>query len=295
MKAHRISPRTNYKFKLLLAFLICNLSFSISFSQVSGQFVEENALEIKDRTQASDSLYDKVKAYKAIMLGELHGAKEGPEFVVGLVKSLQKNGKKVVVAFEIASDGLKSFEKDPTMEGLKSSVFFNTQSQDGRQCVAWAQMLVELRALNAEIIYINLNFADKEAKNNVRDSIMYENLNAYFKTDTSRTLVTLTGNLSNKLTPNKGIKTLGYYMKNDKNSCFKDKNILSLIHYHGKGTALYWANDGFKLRDVESNADFYEFATEYANYLFIYNVQEGYNGIFYSKALTASPPLVNTK
>jgi hypothetical protein len=53
-----------------------------------------------------------------------------------------------------------------------------------------------------------------------------------------------------------------------------------------------WATDGFKTREVEGNADFYEFATEYENYLFIYNAQEGYNGILYSKTLTASPSLV---
>ncbi|MGZ3865693.1 MAG: hypothetical protein ACXVC6_07505 [Bacteroidia bacterium] len=277
----------------VLAVIIFFLTSNNSFGQVSGQFVEENAFEIKDRTLANDSLYEKVKGYKAIMLGELHGVKESPEFILGLVKSLQKNGKKVVVAFEIASDGLKSFEKDPTIDGLKKSVFFNTPTQDGRQCVAWAQMLVELRALNAEVIYINLNFAEKEIRNDIRDSIMYQNLNAYFKTDTTRTLVTLTGSLSNKLTPNKGVKTLAYYMQHDNNSCFKDKSILSLIHYHGKGNALYWANDGFKLREVESNADFYEFATGYENYLLIYNVQEGYNGIFYSKTLTASPSLIS--
>ncbi|MGZ4067538.1 MAG: hypothetical protein ACXVPE_12510, partial [Bacteroidia bacterium] len=263
-------------------------------AQVSGQFVEENAVEIKDRTQANDTLYEKIKSYKAIMLGELHGVQEAPEFILGLVRTLQKNGRKVVVAFEIASDGLKTFVNTPTLDGLKKSVFFNTQAQDGRQCVAWAQMLVDLKALNADVIFINLNLAqkEKEARNTFRDSMMYENLNAYFKTDTTRTLVTLSGSFSNKLTPYQGAKTLACFMQNDKNSCFAGKNILSLIHYHGKGTAMNWENDGFKLRDIESNANFFEYATEYENYMLIYNIQEGYNGIFYSKTLTASPPLV---
>jgi hypothetical protein len=263
-----------------------------TFAQVSGQFVEENSVEIKDRIERNDAVYNKIKGYKAIMIGETHGTQEPTEFLVGIVKSLQRNGKKVVVAFEIASDGLKSFENDPTLEGLKKSIFFNTQSQDGRQCVAWAQMLVDLRAMNAEIIYINLNLAQKADKNITKDSMMYENLNTYFKTDTTRVLVTLTSNISNKLTPYKGAKTLAYFMQKDKYSCFKNKNILSLNHMHGKGAAMSWANDGFKVREVEGNADFYELATEFENYLFIYNVQEGYNGILFSKTLTASPSLV---
>jgi hypothetical protein len=265
----------------------------VSLAQVSGDYVEEHAVEIKDRIEPNEAICKAVKDYKAIMIGELHGIQEAPEFLVGIVKSLSNCGKKVVVAFEISTDGLKSFQSNPTLEGLKKSVFFNTASQDGKQCVAWAQMLVDLRALkNVEITYIDLDMAHKGDRTINRDSMMYENLNAYFKTDTSRVLVTLTGNISNKLTPYKGDKTLAYYMQKDKYSCFKTKKILSLTHFHGKGTSMNWANDGYKQREVEGNADFYEFATPFDNYLFIYDVQEGYNGILYSKTITASPSLV---
>lgn len=293
--------RKNYKFKiksfrwLLFTFIIYHLSLNISFSQVSGQFVEENSVEIKDRIEPEDAVYKAIKPYKAIMIGELHGTNEAPEFLLGIVKSLQKNGKKVMVAFEISSDGLKSFENNPTLDGLKKSIFFNTLAQDGRQCIAWAQMLVDLRKLNVDIAYIDLDMAHKGDKNIPRDSMMFENLNAAFKTDTTRVLVTLTGNISNKLTPYKGAKTLAYFMQKNKYSCFKTKRILSLNHTHGKGTAMNWGNDGLRQREIEGNADFYEYATPFENYLFIYNILEGYNGILFSKTLTASPPLVEGK
>jgi hypothetical protein len=277
----------------LFSFVI--LMCAVSQAQVSGQFVEENSVNISDRIEPNDTLYNKIKDYKAVMIGEIHGTQEAPEFLIGIVKSLKKNGKKVVVAFEISSDGLKDFKSDPTLDGLKKSVFFNSKAQDGRQCIAWAQMLVDLRKLNVDITYIDLDLAHKGDKNITRDSMMYENLNTYFKTDTSRVLVTLTGNVSNKLTPYKGVKTLAYFMQKDKYSCFKNKKILSLNHMYGKGTAMNWSNDGFKVRDVEGNADFYEYATPYDNYLFIYNVQEGYNGILFSKTLTASPSLMSGK
>jgi hypothetical protein len=273
--------------------IILALASVASFAQVSGQFVEENSVEIKDRFEANDAVYKAIKGYKAIMIGEIHGTQEAPEFLVGFVKSLLKNGKKVMVAFEISSDGLKSFVSNPTLEGLKKSVFFNSTAQDGRQCMAWAQMLVDLRKLNVDIAYIDLDLAHKGDKNITRDSMMYENLNAAFKTDTNRVLVTLTGNMSNRLLPYKGVKTLAYFMQKDKYSSFKNKKILSLNHMYGKGSAMNWANDGFKVREIEGNADFYEYATPYDNYLFIYNVQEGYNGIIFSKTLSSSPSLVN--
>ena len=277
--------------KKVLSVALAFLCFS-AVAQVSGEFVEENAVNIHDRIEANDTLYNKIKGYKAIMIGEVHGTKEAPEMLVGIVKSLIKNKKKVIVAFEISSDGLKSFVSNPTLDGLKKSVFFNTGSQDGRQCMAWAQMLVDLRAMNVEIAYIDLDMAHKGDKNVVRDSMMYENLNAAFKSDTGRVLVTLTGSFSNKLTPYKGAKTLAYFMQKDKYSSFKNKKILSLAPMYGKGTAQNWATDGYRVREIEGNADFYEYATSYENYLLIYNVQEGYNGILFSKTITASPPLV---
>ena len=277
--------------KLCSLFLI--LLSGVSFAQLTGQFVEENAVEIKNRLDSTGAICKEVKDYKAIMIGELHGTNEPPEFLVGLVRSLTSCGKKVVVAFEISADGLKNFKSNPNLEGLKKSIFFNTTSQDGRQCVAWAQMLVDLTAIkNVEIVYIDLDLAHKGDKSISRDSMMFENLNTFFKTDTSRVLVTLTNNVSNKLTPNKAEKNLAHYMQKDEHSCFKTKKILSLAHYYGKGTTMNWANDGYKLREVAGTAEFYEYATPYDNYLFIYNVQEGYNGIFYSKTITASPSLV---
>lgn len=277
--------------KIILA-LAAFVSLSAS-AQVTGQFVEEKAINISDRTAVNDTLYNAVKNYKAIMIGGPHGIKETPELVVGLVRSLQKGGKKVVCAFEIASDGLKGFKKDPTLDALKRSTFFTTKSPDGKQCMAWAQMLVDLRALDAEIVYMGLDLAQKGDEKLSRDSLMYEKLNAAFKTDTARVLVTLTNNLSNKLTPIKGLKNnLAYYMQKDERSCFKNQKILSLNHYYGNGTTMNWANDGYKLREVKGNAAFYEYATSYENYLLIYGAQEGYNGIFFSKTITASPPLV---
>ena len=88
----------------MLFFLVCaNLCL---LGQVSGDFVEKNAIEIKDREAINDTLYNAIKNYKAILIGSLHGTEEPPEFFLGIVKSLLKNGKKVVAAVEIPKDGI---------------------------------------------------------------------------------------------------------------------------------------------------------------------------------------------
>ncbi len=270
------------------------VTFALS-AQVSGEFVEENSIEIQNRTEQNDSVFKAIKNYNAIMIGEMHGTKEPPEFLMGIVNTLLNNGKKVIVGLEISTDGLVNFNEDITLEKLKKSPFFSSASPDGRQCIAWAEMLLALKKLNVEIICFDLNMEHKGDKKVNRDSIMFMNLNSQLENDTNSVLVTLTGNISNKLMPYKGMKTMSYFLGSDERSMLRDKKILALNHMYGKGTTMNWLNDGYKLREVEGSAYFYEYATSYENYLFIYPVMEGYNGIIFSKTITASPPLVTGK
>ena len=276
----------------ILFFLIgANLYF---FGQVSGDFVEKKAIEIKDRQAGNDTLYEAIKNYKAILIGGMHGTAEPPEFFLGIVKSLLKNGKKVVAALEIPKDGI-DIKKIHSLEDIKKANAFSSTSPDGRQCLAWAHMLLELKKTKAEIFCFDLTMEYKGDRRIERDSMMYININGYLKKDTSRVLVVLSGNISNMLIPYNKNKTMACYLAKSKKSCLKGKNILSLNYLHGEGTVYNWSNEGYKLRESESNAPFYEHATSYDNYLFIYPVMPGYNGILFSKTITASEPLVEHK
>ncbi|HXB41578.1 MAG TPA: hypothetical protein VNZ49_13645 [Bacteroidia bacterium] len=278
----------------LFFFLYC-IEFS-SFAQVPAEFIEKNAVEIKNRKEANDSIYKVLKDYKAILIGEMHGTKEPAEFFLGIVKSLMKNGKKVVVGLEIPVDGI-DFTKDFTVEDLKKAPAFYSTSPDGRQCIAWAEMLVELKKMNAEILCFDLSMEYKGDKRLERDSVMASTINDYLKKDTSKTFVSLTGNISNMLIPYKKIKTMVCYLTSGNNSCLKGRKILSVNCLYGKGTMYNWMNNGYKLREADSNAPYYEYATSYDNFLFAFPdaSMPGYNGFLFSKTITASGPLVETK
>jgi hypothetical protein len=276
-----------YKIAVLLLVL---LPLSL-ISQVTGQFVEEHAIEIVNRAEQNDRIYSAVKDYNAILIGEVHGIQEGPEFLLGLVKSLAGNGKKILVGLEIPSDGVPNFDERVNIDSLKKAPFFTTATLDGRQCIAWAQMLMALKTFKDQIVFIGLSAQSRMDKNINRDSLMYEKLREAYCTDTSRILITLTGNISNLSVPYKGITPMAYYMRTKDYGCFRNKKILSLNHVYGRGTTMNWLNDGFRLREVEGTAGFYEYATSYDNYLFISPV-DGYDGIFFSKTVTASEPLI---
>ncbi len=266
------------------------------FGQVSAEFIEANAVEIKDRKEANDSVYKAIKDYKAILIGEMHGTKEPPEFFVGIVKSLMKNGKKVVVGLEIPKDGI-DFTQDFTVEDLKKAPAFYSTSPDGRQCIAWAEMLVELKKMNAEILCFDLSMEYKGDKRLERDSVMASTIEDYLKNDTSKVFVSLTGNISNMLLPHKKIKTMACYLMDSDSSCLKGKKVLSINYLYGTGTMQNWMNNGYQLRETDSNAPFYIYATSYDNYLFAYPdpSMKGYNGFLFAKTITASGPLVEKK
>jgi len=187
-------------------------------------------------------------------------------------------------------------KKGMTKEDLKKAPAFQGAFPDGRQCIAWAEMIVELKKLDAEILCFDLNMIHKqERKAGVRDSVMFRNINDYLAKDTSKMFVALTGNISNMLIPNKNKKTLGCYLSTDSSSCLKGKKMLSLNYFHGKGTMMNWKNAGYLLREEDSNAEFFEAACSYENFLLVYPVMKGYDGIFFTRSMTASGPLVETK
>ncbi|MEI6823125.1 MAG: hypothetical protein WCL51_14435 [Bacteroidota bacterium] len=84
-------------------------------------------------------------------------------------------------------------------------------------------------------------------------------------------------------------------MSNEPNSKLRNGKILSLNTLYGSGTMMNRMNDGFKLREVKGNAGYYESAVTYYNYLFIFDQREwlkGYNGILFTKIISASKPLI---
>jgi hypothetical protein len=271
----------------LLAFVLFGF---MSYGQITGQLVEEKAIEIPNRAEANDSVYKAIKDYKAILIGEPHGVKESPEFLEGIVRTLLKNGKKVIVGLEIPGNGLTGWEKHSDLEHLKKTPFFTTASPDGRQCVAWADLLLHLKELNVPVVCFDLKGSLEHKKISYRDSLLFLNLNKGFNQDSNLVVVTMSGNISNMLKPYRNAPTMGWYLQNDPRSVLKDKPILSLNVLYGAGTTMHWLNDGYKLREVEGNAGFYAYASSYDNYLFIYPADE-YEGILFTKTITASGPL----
>lgn len=259
-------------------------------AQVPAQLIEEQAIALSDLSAVNDTVYKTIRGYKVIMLGSIHGTQEAPRLYLGMIRSLLKNGKKVVAGVELPSDGL-DLKSSFTLDKLKHMPAFTTHNKDGRQSVAWAEMLIELQKLGVEIVPFDLNSHHRRDVRSHRDSLMFVTLNDAMKKDTSRVLVTLSTNVRNMLVLHQKHKTMGLHLKSDAGSVLKGKSFLSLNHLYNDGEAYYWKNHGFKRWHVTGNAGYYGYAAPHDNYLFVYPVGEGYTGIIFTKTLTPSPPL----
>lgn len=284
------------KILILLTITIFLTINSNGYSQSSIDYLKNNAIEIINRTDTNSNIYNAIKDYSAILIGEMHGTIEPSEFLVGIAKSLADKGKQVIVGLEIPNDQYDDIIKRQNINELKSTDYFINSFRDGRQSIAWAQMIIDLqKQKNVHLIFFDLTKDEWKISDINRDSVMYLKINKELKNRPKAYLVTLSGNLHNQLKIRKNMKPMGYYLQNDTNSFFKSSKILSLNHVYGQGTMMNTTSDGFKLRETKGCAGYFGTTTNYDNYLFIFDDREwfkGYTGLIYSKTITAAKPLV---
>jgi hypothetical protein len=284
------------KIRLVLTIAIISSIAANAYSQSPIDYLKNNAIEIVDRADTNFNVFNAIKDYPAILIGEMHGTIEPSEFLIGIVKTLSDKGKQIVVGLEIPNDQYGDIIKMQNINELKSTNYFINSVRDGRQSHAWAEMIIRLKKIkNVELIFFDLTKDEFNIPDINRDSLMYLKINEALKNKQKSYLVTLSGNLHNQLKIRKNIKPMGYYLQNDINSFLKDSKILSLSHLYGQGTMMNTMSDGYKLRETKCNAGYFGSSINYGNYLFIFDGREwlkGYTGVIYSKTIRASGPLV---
>ena len=152
-------------------------------------------------------LYDSLKNYNLIMIGEKHGTKEYVQFMNGLIKDFTVRHKKVIAGFEVERGIMHDSLKNLTYEQLANSEFFN-KDIDGRENSTSANIIaslsddsnVSLVFFDIRIIPINRKQLKDTSKANYikyvglyRDSMMYESLNSAIKKDTNAVAISICG------------------------------------------------------------------------------------------------------
>ncbi len=267
----------------ILVFLIL---FSINLKAQSVQeYIKNNAINCNILADTNINLYNTVKNYKFILVGEMHGTKEPADFVCGLLKEFSEQNYKVILGMEIENRKIISFSESKKIKDIDKADFFKLGENDGRNNEAWYNLIAQASKIkNVEFCFFDTELGFDET----RDSIMAINISKKYIEDTNAVIITLSGNIHNKTLVYKNIKTMGCYLKQ-----MYGKKVFSINHLYNKGTAYNNVGNGLKVNIIESYSQTFSNAVNYTNYFLLNNFQNyllDYSAFIFTDTITASLP-----
>ena len=247
--------------------------------------LKKYAIPIENLSELSDNIYDEISNFEILMIGEMHGTNEPAEFAYGLCNLITKTEKKVVLAMEIRASLMNNLSNEMSITDLKELDFFRGKNFDGRNGVAWLD-LVYKSIQNERII---LKFIDNPYPSSTRDSSMYMEIRNIHNTYPNTKIVTLTGNVHNSFVPLFDEERIGGYLLKDSVN-FDSKKIMSINHVFSEGSMLNNDGTGLKISTFEREDNIYNTTLSYEMFLYkkFPEEQNEYTHILYTDKVTAS-------
>jgi len=248
------------------------------------EILKNNAIEIENLENLNHEIYNEIKDYEIIMVGEMHGTYEPAKFAYGLCKLIAKNEGNVILVLELPKELLGDLSHPISSEDLMSTNFFQMENTDGRNGQSWFELI--LKSGNKQGIIV------ETLDNNIctpRDSSMYLDVIRIKKKYPNTKIVTLTGNIHNWLLPFRNQLKLGSYLLND-NQNINSRKIMSINHMYKEGTMMNNTGNGLELRNVEGKDNFLNETIKSKIYLTpqLFEKQKQYTHILYTEKITHS-------
>ncbi|SFD15042.1 ChaN family lipoprotein [Massilia yuzhufengensis] len=241
---------------------------------------------------ALDAVPDAVLGAPLLVLGEVHGTREVPDFVAAYLCAAAQQGRKLTLAIELPSSeqaGLDAFMASP---GLAPDVarligggMWRSARQDGRTSAAMLRMLQALHALRAGGADIRLAAIDTDAPSARRDAAMADSLRAALRQGAGRQVVALIGALH--ATRTRGNRFNPHY--ESAVYLLADQRLLALTVGTAGGAA--WVYRGADPASCQATAwDINRITPAPATPFSLTPPSPQFDGVFYVGATTASPP-----
>jgi len=249
--------------------------------------LKEHAVKIDQLDSLDKTVYDKFNNFQLVMIGEMHGTNEPAIFLTGLAELFTKNGDTVQVGFEIPGESMTTYSHLLTDSSVFQSDFFSKNSADGRASTAWANAIIRL-TLNpkVQVFFYDINKSERKDYHD-RDSLMYLKIKERIIEHPNWRTITLSGNIHNMRLPYKGKRTTAFFLCNDKDLSFADK-MCTLNHIFKRGSMRNNLGNGLELRQVNNTPSVFSETFNFDNYLFLYPVTNTYNGIIFTRTVSAS-------
>ena len=275
--------------------LIFILLITLKLSTLSGQdfqtYIKENAVKMEHLDSLEQPIYNKLTNFVLVMIGEMHGTNEPANFLIGLTELFANNGDTVQVGFEISSESMASYLQLLTDSSVFQSDFFSGNYADGRASMVWANAIARLtKNAKIRIFFFDIGQTAWNSGAN-RDSLMYLTIKEKIVEHPNWRTITLSGSIHNMRSLFRGKPTTAYYLCNDRELNLSDK-ICTLNHDYQSGTMMNNIGNELELRQVSKQPLFSPENLNYDNYFLLCPISEMYNGIIFTKTVTASEPIL---
>jgi hypothetical protein len=139
----------------------------------------------------------------AILIGEMHGTEESPQFVQDVACSALRANRRVTIALEIPrqeNSRLQDFLEGRQADFFSDSEFWKDEYQDGRRSVAIYQLIERLRGWRKSRYPVRLlAIDDLESHGKERETAMARSLAKDIKENMEDVHIVLTGNIHSQL------------------------------------------------------------------------------------------------
>jgi hypothetical protein len=263
------------------------LLLSLTFLSASGQndeaYLKANAIRIDNPEKLNDSIYSLLSQFEVIMFGEMHGTNESAPFVSGLTNLLTNKDDSVQVGLEITPELMNRFLQLHNDSSIYQSEFFaNPPYLDGRESIAWANLISSLNKNHKVVVF----FFDTNRDEDVvpfRDTLMAATIKTQFNKHPTWKMITISGNYHNSIS-NPGSMTS--VLKRNISA-----KVCSLNLEYKEGTCMAnFTGQGFKKKVLGSYPSVFNSTEGYDRYLLLYSANSNYdyNGIYYTKYITTA-------
>jgi hypothetical protein len=252
----------------------------------------DSCIEIKDRQNLPPEVYRSLKNYDAILIGEVHGNNESPQFAEGMVNLWLASGEKVLLGLEINEDNQDNIDKfiqSGDFEIIKKMPFFNRTSEDGRSSAAMANLIRSFyKKENMKIVCLDIPSTPGYPGN--RDSAMALKAMAAAKANPKWKLITYTGNGHNKTELGPYGYPMGFLLANGSDKRLNTENVTTIDVVYEGGSS--WFCNGTKgCKEYAQGNLSHELAQKYIfdnSFIFAGNEKK-----FFTRKISASLPLNN--
>lgn len=246
--------------------------------------LKESAILISNLSELSNMLYQEISQFDILMIGEMHCTNEPAEFAYGLCELIAKNEDNVIMAMEIPPSQMESFTDHLSVEELKNMKFFVGENSSGMNGQAWLHLMANCNK-NPKIKVVSFD----HQKFAPRDSSMYVAIKEIRRDNPKSKIVTLSGNLHNRLKAYNKTKMLGCYLIEDSEN-FSSNKIASIMHFYNHGSMLNNTGNGLELREIESKENIFNMTVSKDKFFCknIFKDQKYYTHILYTDKITHS-------